>query len=71
MNYTEVQIRQADIALKLLHDAQGFVDGHKLWQTMGTSNAEYMRYQVYNALINRLKLYNHFRLKEYYIHNIF
>lgn len=50
MNYTEEQIRQADTALKILHDAQGFVDGHKLWQTMGTPKAEYMRYQLSDVL---------------------
>lgn len=50
MNYTEEQIRQADIALKMLHNAQGFVDGHKLWQTMGPPKAEYMRYQLSEVL---------------------
>lgn len=50
MNYTEEQIRQADIALKMLHDAQGFVDGHKLWQAMGAPKAEYMRYQLSEVL---------------------
>lgn len=50
MNYSEVQIKQADAALKLLHDAQGFVDGHKLWQTMGAPKAEYMRYQLSEVL---------------------
>ncbi len=50
MNYSEEQIRQADIALKMLHDAQGFVDGHKLWQTMGPPKAEYMRYQLSEVL---------------------
>lgn len=50
MNYTEEQIRQADIALKMLHDAQGFVDGHELWQLMGPPKAEYMRYQLSEVL---------------------
>lgn len=50
MNYNEVQIRQADTALKMLHDAQGFVDGHQLWQAMGPPKAEYMRYQLSEVL---------------------
>ncbi len=50
MNYTEEQIRQADIALKMLHDAQGFVDGHILWQAMGPPKAEYIRYQLSEVL---------------------
>lgn len=50
MNYNEVQIRQADTALKMLHDAQGFVDGHELWQLMGPPKAEYMRYQLSEVL---------------------
>lgn len=34
MIYTEVQIRQADAALKVLHGKSGFTHGHELWQVM-------------------------------------
>lgn len=50
MNYNEVHIRQADAALKLLHETQGLVDGHRLWQVMGPPKAEYMRYQLSEVL---------------------
>ena len=43
MNYTEVQIRQADAALRLMHETKGSVDGHELYQVMGHPKAEYMR----------------------------
>lgn len=34
MDYSEVQIKQADAALKLLHGKGGFTYGHELWQVM-------------------------------------
>ena len=43
MIYTDVQIKQADAALQLLHERNGFVDGHELYQVMGHPKAEYMR----------------------------
>lgn len=32
--YTDIQIKQADAALKLLHGKSGFAYGHELWQVM-------------------------------------
>ena len=50
MNYTEVQIRQADAALRLMHETKGSVDGHDIYQVMGPPKAEYMRMVLCDVL---------------------
>lgn len=50
MNYTEVQIRQADAALRLMHETKGSVDGHNIYQVMGPPKAEYMRMVLCDVL---------------------
>lgn len=52
MIYTEVQIRQADAALKVLHGKSGFTHGHELWQVMSREgkDANAMRSKMVNEL---------------------
>ena len=64
MNYNDVQIRQADNALELLHERQGYVDGHELWQAIGHPKAEYMRDQLCDVLQLTAKRINSYMLTE-------
>lgn len=52
MIYTEVQIRQADAALKVLHGKSSFTHGHELWQVMSREgkDANAMRARMINEL---------------------
>ena len=64
MNYSEVQIKQADVVLKLLHERQGYVDGHELWKAMGHPKAEYMRDQLSEVLYLTTRRMNSYMLTE-------
>lgn len=64
MNYTEVQIRQADAALRLMHETKGSVDGHDIYQVMGPPKAEYMRMVLCDVLHLTVRSNNMYALTE-------
>lgn len=50
--YTDIQIKQADAALRLLHGKSDFTYGHELWQVMSREgkDANAMRSKMVNEL---------------------
>lgn len=64
MNYTDVQIRQADAALKVLHEKNGFVKEAELWDVMGSPKQEYMIMVLCEVLPLAIRKINSYAITE-------